>query len=245
MPASLESYSLTPIGHIATPFRQKFAIPRQPNLVNAKGMITFLAPYSDPTCFKDIDAFSHLWLLFLFHETMERGWKPAVKAPRLGGNATLGVFASRSTHRPNGIGMSVVRNGGLVKDGKTLMLEVEGVDLLDGTPIIDIKPYLPYADGIPDATDALPNPIAPGQVPVIFAPDCEAELARRNKKHADFRSLLTGVLAQDPRPAYRHKLKTDERDYHVALYDADILWRMVDGCIHVIAIRDGEPGRAG
>jgi tRNA-Thr(GGU) m(6)t(6)A37 methyltransferase TsaA len=148
-------FPLSAIGHIQTPFKQKFAIPRQPNLAKAKGQVVLAPDFDDPRVFKGLEVFSHVWLLFLFHENLDKGWKPSVKAPRLGGNATLGVFASRSTHRPNGIGMSAVKNlGSDIVDGK-LTLHVEGVDLLDGTPIIDIKPYLPYADALPHASDSM------------------------------------------------------------------------------------------
>ena len=122
------SFSLEAIATVATPFKQKFAIPRQPNLANAEGVITFEEGFTDINLLKGIENYSHLWLLFIFHQNIERGWKNTVKAPRLGGNATMGVLASRSTHRPNGIGMSVVKNKGVVSSNGKTQLVVEGVD---------------------------------------------------------------------------------------------------------------------
>ena len=161
------SFSLEAIATVATPFKQKFAIPRQPNLANAEGVITFKEGFNDINLLKGIENYSHLWLLFIFHQNIERGWKNTVKAPRLGGNATMGVLASRSTHRPNGIGMSVVKNKGVVSSNGQTQLVVEGVDLVDGTPLVDIKPYIAYADSVPSASDNLddinPIPKPPGR----------------------------------------------------------------------------------
>lgn len=225
--------ALSPIGTIATPYRQKFAIPRQPNLVNARGVITLSPEISAPAVFKGLEHFSHLWLLFLFHETLGRGWKPAVKAPRLGGNQTLGVFASRSTHRPNGIGMSVVRNKGWQQTGSQLTLEVEGVDLLNGTPIVDIKPYVPYADSCSEATDTLTTKHPATHREVIFSEQAERKIVSLAQRYPDLRSLLAGILAQDPRPAYRQKLADEARVYHVTVYDVDVHWQVSRGVVYV------------
>lgn len=232
-------FPLTAIGHIQTPFKQKFAIPRQPNLANAKGQVILSPEFDDPRVFKGLEAFSHVWLLFLFHENLDKGWKPSVKAPRLGGNATLGVFASRSTHRPNGIGMSAVKNvGHEIINGKTT-LHVEGVDLLDGTPIIDIKPYLPYADTLPQAEDSLDEMAHATPIPnldVIINASVQHKLHEAAAHYPDLPSLLTTVLAQDPRPAYRHKLSNDEKTYHTTLYRYDFGFTVKNGVVEVIAI---------
>ena len=232
-------FPLSAIGHIQTPFKQKFAIPRQPNLAKAKGQVVLAPDFDDPRVFKGLEVFSHVWLLFLFHENLDKGWKPSVKAPRLGGNATLGVFASRSTHRPNGIGMSAVKNlGSNIVDGK-LTLHVEGVDLLDGTPIIDIKPYLPYADALPHASDSMAelNHAAPiPNLEVIINPLVQNMLKEAASQHPDLPTLLTAVLAQDPRPAYRHKLLSDEKTYHTALYNYDFAFTVKNSVVEVIGI---------
>ncbi|MCU7555699.1 tRNA (N6-threonylcarbamoyladenosine(37)-N6)-methyltransferase TrmO [Alteromonas sp. ASW11-19] len=230
------SYSLNPIGHIATPFQQKFAIPRQSALTRARGCITLSEAVADPRVFKGIEDYSHLWLLFIFHETLSRGWKPAVKAPRLGGNDTMGVFASRSTHRPNGIGMSVVKNEGWHQQDDQLQLLVSGVDLLDGTPIIDIKPYLAYADAVADAEDKLDSYAPLPERSVRFHDEASLTADTLSQQHPDFRALLCRVLQQDPRPAYRQKLATDPKVYKVVLYHNDISWRVTDGTVEVLSI---------
>lgn len=232
------SYSVSPVGIIHTPFKQKFAIPRQPNLVSVPGTIVMQPGFDDPAVFKGIEGFSHLWLLFVFHETLSRGWKPAVKAPRLGGNATLGVFASRSTHRPNGIGMSVVKRESIENTDGRLCLKVSGVDLLDGTPILDIKPYLPYADGCADATDPLDNYTPIPNREVRFVPALATQLAKIESRVPGFTRLTDGILRQDPRPAYRQPHDNDKKIYKVSVYDYDISWHVTEGVIEVTKIED-------
>jgi tRNA-Thr(GGU) m(6)t(6)A37 methyltransferase TsaA len=231
-----KNYAFSPIATITTPFKQKFAIPRQPGLANAKGTISFLPGFDDINMLEGIDGFSHLWLLFIFHQTQARGWKSKVKAPRLGGNASTGVLATRSTHRPNSVGMSVVLNKGVVKHGDSYALNVEGVDLVDGTPIIDIKPYLPYADAISGATDKLSlyHPIP--QRTVQFDSVLSATLEELEKQHGDFKSLATSVLSQDPRPAYKHQCDNDPKTYKVALYNVDLSFIVLGGCVRVTQI---------
>lgn len=231
---SANQFSVSPIGHIKTPFKQKFAIPRQPNLAKAKGTIYLREDLNDPAMFKGLEGFTHLWLLFVFHQTKDKGWKPAVKAPRLGGNQTMGVFASRSTHRPNAIGMSVVKNLRWQQDDSGLLLHVEGVDLLDDTPIVDIKPYVPYADRVADADDNLASYGAIPQRKVLLESHVNELLNTARKKHPDIEQLLIDVLAQDPRPAYRHKHENDDKTYRVALYDYDIGFKVENGSIKVV-----------
>lgn len=224
------------IAVISTPFRQKFAIPRQPNLANAEGVITPTDEYSDFEMVRGLEGFSHLWLLFLFHENMSRGWKPLVKAPRLGGNAKTGVLATRSTHRPNNIGMSVVKNTGIEKVGNRWQLTVSGVDLLDSTPIIDIKPYLPYADIIPTASETLTQAAPIPQRSVAFTPQAQADCMHAQKTHPDLYTLIIQLLAQDPRPAYRHNLETDDKVYCVQLYKFDVRFVVENGTVVVKAV---------
>lgn len=236
LPMPSISIDVDSIATIHTPFKQKFAIPRQPNLADARGTIYFHGEYAQPQCFKGIENYSHLWLLFHFHETAQRGWKPAVKAPRLGGNATLGVFASRSTHRPNGIGMSVVRNGGLTIENGKAVLTVFGVDLLHETPIIDIKPYVRYADAVSHATDNLDSI---GTIPrreVQFSPQAQRQLQDISIRYADAASLITTILAQDPRPAYKQHRDDDDKEYRVELYDFDACWQVRGGVVTVLSI---------
>jgi len=228
---------ITPIGFITSPFKQKFAIPRQPNLAKAKGHITLTEQFNDIRVFKGLEGFSHVWVLFQFHKNSDKGWKPTVKAPRLGGNETLGVFASRSTHRPNGIGMSVLKRGGYYKHNGLVHLEVEGLDLLDGTPILDIKPYLPYADICESATDNLDDyaPIPNRQV--VISEPARASLTKASMTHSDLETLIVSVLQQDPRPAYKHKLDDDPKEYRVMLYAYDIYFYVQQGTLVVTQLK--------
>lgn len=216
--------AIPPVAMIRTPYKEKFAIPRQPGLVpEAQGEVQLLAPYNDPDTLMGLEQFSHLWLLFQFHQNLEQGWRAKVRPPRLGGNKKLGVFATRSTFRPNGIGMSVVKLLKVNRDVAPYGLTVSGVDLLDQTPIIDIKPYLPYADSQPEALGgfAAAPPLA---IDVQFAPEAQAVLSEVQVQYPQLSALIQGVLAQDPRPAYKQK-DTEEQQYAVRLSDFNITWR--------------------
>lgn len=145
------SYTFETVGVIRSPYREKFGIPRQPSLVNAARItLELLPPYDHPDMVRGLDAFSHVWISFVFHQTAERGWRSLVRPPRLGGNAKVGVFASRATHRPNPLGLSLVRLLRIDTQPK-VVLTLEGADLLDGTPVLDIKPYIPFVEARPDA----------------------------------------------------------------------------------------------
>lgn len=227
---------IEPIGFIRSPFKQKFAIPRQPGLVREiRGEVELQGDYADPNCLRGIEQFSHLWLLFRFHETADKGWSPTVQPPRLGGRERVGVFASRSTFRPNSIGMSVVENLGWQQRGNTLVLTVGGIDLLDGTPVLDIKPYLPYADHVEEATGGYAEQAPGNAFAVSFSPEAEAFLAALPLRYPGLRELIVSVLAQDPRPAWRHR-DQDDKQYGMSLYDLNIKWRMQDEGAVVVRI---------
>lgn len=193
--------TLDPIGTVRSCFGGKFAVPRQPGLCpSAWGSLVFHPPYRSPEAIRGIEGFSHLWLIFGFHETVAQGWKPTVRPPRLGGNQRVGVFASRSTFRPNGLGLSLVRLEGIdltAKDSPILLLG--GLDLLDGTPVYDIKPYLPYAEALPDATAGFAKDEIP-RLQVAIADTAETEFAQLP---ARAQAVIREVLALDPRPAAR------------------------------------------
>jgi len=235
----MSEITIHPIGYIETPFKQKFGIPRQPNLANAKGVIELVADITDPNVFKGLEGYSHVWLLFQFHATVKAGWQATVKAPRLGGNAKLGVFASRSTHRPNGLGMSVVKQETFYQKQGKLFLEVSGVDLLDNTPIVDIKPYIPYADALYESVTPFDDEHGSAKpasaYEVVFTRISEAQLAEFSLQHPDLPALITAVLAQDPRPAYKKKKSSDDKRYACQLYSYDVAWR-VDG--QIITVED-------
>lgn len=218
--------SVAPLAIIHTPYKQKFGIPRQPGLVSAaKGVITFCDEFNDPNMLNGIQQFSHIWLIFQFHQTLSQGWKPTVRPPRLGGNKKLGVLATRSSFRPNGLGMSVVKLESVKVTDNAADLIVSGMDLLDGTPILDIKPYLPYSDSLPDALAGYASDQPTSDIAVEFSATAKQQLATYQLAHPELAKLIEQVLKQDPRPAYQ-KNKDPQRVYGVLLYDYNIKWRV-------------------
>ncbi|KJK20329.1 tRNA (N6-threonylcarbamoyladenosine(37)-N6)-methyltransferase TrmO [Pseudomonas sp. 2(2015)] len=213
------NYSVAPIGHVRSCFKEKFAIPRQPQLAPAaRGVLELLPPYDNGEAVAGLEQVSHVWLLFLFHQALEDKPRLKVRPPRLGGNKSMGVFATRATHRPNGIGQSVVRLEKVEAD----RLWLSGIDLLDGTPVLDIKPYVPYADAVADATnqmaDAPPAPIA------VSWSDTALPQAREHalRLAEPLVELIEQCLAQDPRPAYQ--VPPPERVYGVRFWDVQVRW---------------------
>lgn len=231
--AAASRYSFAPIGVIRSCFREKFGIPRQPGLAPlARATLELLPPYEQPATVRGLEAFSHVWLVFVFHGVPVGHWRPTVRPPRLGGNRRLGVFATRSTFRPNPIGLSAVRLEGIHIAQRQVMLHLAGVDLLDGTPILDIKPYLPYADCLPEASGGFAAE-APSRLAVEFSPMAAAFCAAQPR--TELRALITQTLEQDPRPAY-HDAEPISRRYGMRLYDYEICWEMRDRVAYVIAI---------
>lgn len=227
-------YAIEPIGIIQSPYKEKFAVPRQPRLVPAaSARVKLSGSANSPEAVRGIEQFSYLWLLFLFDQNLEAGWKPTVRPPRLGGNERVGVFASRSTFRPNGIGMSAVELKGVSKQGEQIYLELGSVDLVDGTPIIDIKPYIPYSDAIPEAQGGYAEQ-APEQALVQFSEQAEQTLQKR-ATGAHEREVIAQVLAQDPRPAYK-KNRADEKQYAVNLFDLNVKFIVTDKLVTVTSI---------
>ncbi len=227
-------YSIEPIGFIESPYKEKFAVPRQPRLVPAAGArVRLSGAANSPEALRGIEQFSHVWLLFLFDQNLDAGWKPTVRPPRLGGNERIGVFASRSTFRPNGIGMSAVEVKGVSKKGDQLYLELGSVDLVNGTPIVDIKPYIPYSDSISDATGGYAE-AEPETSQVCFSVQALTMLQSR-KDGLMQQQVIEQVLAQDPRPAYK-KNKSDDKEYAVNLFDLNVKFRVNGNLITVTAI---------
>ncbi|GIU16864.1 MULTISPECIES: tRNA (N6-threonylcarbamoyladenosine(37)-N6)-methyltransferase TrmO [unclassified Shewanella] len=238
------SNQIQAVAYCRTPYKQKFGIPRQPGLVSAaRGFVELAPPFNQIDAVRGLEQYSHLWLLFCFHENLAAGWKTTVRPPRLGGNEKLGVFATRSTFRPNGIGQSVVKLHAVHTRNGKVSLEISGMDLLDGTPIIDIKPYIPFSDAITDAKGGIAQE-APVLVDVSFSKKAQqqVELYQQNPAYPHLAELIEGVLAQDPRPAYK-KAKADPKLYQVALYDLDILWVITDTGIEVTELRASQVGK--
>ena len=214
------------IGRVNSPYKEKFAIPRQPGLVSsAKGSITLSGDANNAELVRALEQFSHIWVLFVFHGTQEQGWKPLVRPPRLGGNKKIGVLATRSTFRPNPIGMSVVKLESIEIKEKQVVLHISALDLLDKTPIVDIKPYVPYSDSIPHANAGFAQTQPCSNLQVTFNEKAQATLTKYNKVFPELTVFIEQVLAQDPRPAYKHN-KHDDKDYGMNLHNLNIKWRM-------------------
>ena len=212
----MKEYLFKVIARIESDFPEKFGIPRQSGLLRTlKSTIRFEKEFRNPDALRGLEGFSHLWLLWIFSENVRDTWHPTVRPPRLGGNTRLGVFATRSSFRPNPLAMSCVKieeirpNG---KDGPEIV--VSGADLMDGTPIVDIKPYLPYADCKSDAVDGLAGLADRNTVDVDF-PEALLQIIPEDKRES-----ILEVLRQDPRPGYRHA--GDERRYGVKFAGFDV-----------------------
>ena len=221
----MSDYSISAVGHIQSPYKQKFAIPRQPRLVpEAKAKLIFAPDFNREEFVRGIDEFTHIWLLFRFHETADKGYSAMVRPPRLGGNERKGVFATRATFRPNAIGMSAVKLEGIEYKNGQLSLLLAGIDLLDGTPIIDIKPYLPYSDSMLDASAGFADTRPETQMSVEFTPEVTLFIEQQTQ-YPDLLNFISNVLKQDPRPAYK-KQKNGEQSYGMTLYDYNIRWQV-------------------
>lgn len=217
-------YTLEPVGKIHSCYPEKFGIPKQPGLVTAaRGSIELFPPYDREEMFRGLEEFSHIWIVFVFHDTIAEGWMPTVRPPRLGGRKRVGVFASRSPHRPNHLGMSVVRLEEVVVTEGAVRLEISGLDLLEGTPVVDIKPYIPYSDSISEASGGFTREIIQ-VISAVFSPEaerfCHEYLGRTGR---DLRQLVLQTLRYDPRPASQ---RTVGRKYGMLLWNVNVRWRV-------------------
>lgn len=232
-------YTLNAIAIIRSCFTDKFGIPRQSGLAPAaQAVIELLPPYDHPDAFTGLEQCSHLWVEFVFHRFAPGEFRPRVRPPRLGGNRSLGVFATRSPNRPNRLGLSVVKLDRIEQTQGSTRLHISGHDLLDGTPVLDIKPYVPYADAVANASNQI-APEPPPRLAVTFgdkaSAQCERESARLGQP---LRPLIEQLLAQDPRPQYQ--TPDPERRYAMTLFDVDVAWHYqrdeTGYCIEVVAI---------
>lgn len=219
------------IAHIHTDLPEKFGVPRQSGLVpQLQGTIVFEPDYRNPDALRGLESFSHLWLIFRFHRAEREGWSPTVRPPRLGGNRRMGVFATRSPFRPNNLGLSCVKLEGVRRDEKLgPVIRVSGADLVDGTPILDIKPYLPYADCPRDATGGFTDPLEAEPLEV------ECDEALLEGLEAQQRAGLMGVLACDPRPRYQ---EDPERVYGLAFAGKNVKFTVRDRVLTVLAVEE-------
>jgi tRNA-Thr(GGU) m(6)t(6)A37 methyltransferase TsaA len=226
------NHQVSAIGFVRSCFKEKFAIPRQPQLAPAaRGVLELVAPFDQGDAVQGLEQVSHVWLLFLFHLALEDKPRLKVRPPRLGGNQSTGVFATRATHRPNGIGQSVVRLD-KVEPGR---LWLSGIDLLDGTPVLDIKPYVPYADIVSGASNVMAS-AAPVLIPVQWQADALTQAHGHAERLGEpLVELIEQCLAQDPRPAYQ--MPTPERRYGARFWDVDVRWHYPSpGAIRVLEV---------
>ncbi|AKA38086.1 tRNA (N6-threonylcarbamoyladenosine(37)-N6)-methyltransferase TrmO [Yersinia ruckeri] len=232
----MTTFTFEQIGVIRSPYKEKFAVPRQPGLIeDGGGELQLLAPYNQPEAVRGLTDFSHLWIMFVFHQTMDGGWRPTVRPPRLGGNARMGVFATRSTFRPNPIGMSLIELKGVRTKGSDVILELGSLDLVDGTPVIDIKPYLPFAESQPQARAGFAQSAPDADMPVSFSAYAQQQLIEHQTRYPNLQRFIQQVLAQDPRPAYR-KNDEESREYAVLLLEFNVRWRVIGQQTEVLSL---------
>ncbi|WP_130870074.1 tRNA (N6-threonylcarbamoyladenosine(37)-N6)-methyltransferase TrmO [Intestinimonas massiliensis (ex Afouda et al. 2020)] len=217
------------IATIRSDFPTKFGIPRQSGLVEElKATVVFEPEYRSPDALRGLEEFSHLWLIWQFSEAVRDTWSPTVRPPRLGGNTRMGVFATRSPFRPNPIGLSCVKLEGIEKDPNLgHVLVVSGADLMDGTPILDVKPYLPYADSHPEASGGFTGNVG-GKVLEVDFPAQLLDRVPEGKREA-----LIGVLSRDPRPSYQHD---PDRVYGMAFAGLEVRFSVDGDVLHVRSV---------
>jgi tRNA-Thr(GGU) m(6)t(6)A37 methyltransferase TsaA len=217
------------IAHIENAYQTKFGIPRQSGLVTTlQSKIIFEPAYRNRDAFRGLEAYSHIWLLWQFSDAIRENWSPTVRPPRLGGNQRMGVFATRSPFRPNPIGLSVVQLHHIAwEEAAAPVLYVNGADLMNGTPIYDIKPYLPHIDSHPEATGGFALDVADYALQVVF-PEIWLE-----KVPSHLREALCEILAQDPRPSYQHDA---ERVYGFCFAGLEIKFTVQDLVLTVCSV---------
>lgn len=226
-----QSIILNAIAHIRSSFPEKFGIPRQGGLADTRGKIVFEPEYRDVQAFRGLEDCSHIWLLWEFSEVLGRQWSPTVRPPRLGGNIRKGVFATRSPFRPNPIGLSCVRLEKVDLDTtEGPVLYVLGADLLDGTPILDIKPYLPHVDSHPEAVGGFADGVKEYKLEVDFPEEWRAKVTEEECR------ILCQLLSQDPRPSYQ---QDPARVYGMRYADLEVKFTVDHMTVHIVKIIKG------
>jgi len=230
-----ESFTFKPIGFIESCYRQKFGTPRQPGLVKqATANLVFQPEYSKSEIFRGIEQFSHLWIIFVFHQSVRQNDKITVRPPRLGGKEKLGVFATRSNFRPNPIGQSVVRFEGVEKINDRYVLKLTGGDFLDGTPVLDVKPYIPFADSIADAIAGFASQPPDKCYQVFFSDRATQQIKIASARLCmDVKSFVSELLSYDPRPAF-YDGKYEKTSFAMYLYDHNLQWELEGNKVRVM-----------
>jgi tRNA-Thr(GGU) m(6)t(6)A37 methyltransferase TsaA len=231
-------HTFTPIATLYTCFKEKFGVPRQMNLVPAaKGQLVFDPAFANMDAVRDLEKFSHIWLIFVFHQTRDKTWSALVRPPRLGGNKKAGVFATRSPFRPNPIGISAVKLEGVENSCDGPVLHLSGVDIVNETPVLDIKPYIPWADAIVRADGGFADKRPASRLQVIFSSEAQTQCRKMTKQIPNLASLITQILENDPRPGYRAGPTTkDKKIYGIRLYDLDVKWQITDGIARILSL---------
>jgi len=232
------SFQFDAIGVVHSCFKEKFGTPRQPGISqHAESHIEILAPFHREECFRELDQFSHIWVCFVFHQNYGKAWQSTVRPPRLGGNEKIGVFASRSGFRPNPIGISVAPLTAIEHNTHATLLHTNSLDLIEGTPVLDIKPYIPYVDSVPNASAgyalAPPEKLLTVRFSEQAARECEAKAV--TLKQPRLRELIIEILELDPRPAYYGKSQQGKIQ-GLRLYDFDLKWRVINNEAEVISL---------
>ena len=216
---------MKPIAYIKTDFGTKFGVPRQSGLVpELKGEIHFLPEYSRPEAFRELEGFSHIWVIWEFSEAKREKWSPTVRPPRLGGNKRIGVFATRSPFRPNNIGLSCLKLDDIVFEDNIAVLKVSGIDMMSGTPVFDIKPYIPRADCIPEASEGYTAETKKHFLEVVFPEELKSKLP------VDKLPAVIGILRNDPRPSY---IDDPERIFGIEFSGFDIKFSVMGNILTV------------
>jgi tRNA-Thr(GGU) m(6)t(6)A37 methyltransferase TsaA len=231
-------FAIHTIGVIHSPFKEKFGVPRQPGLVEGNiGQIELLPPWNREEALQGLDGFSHIWAVFIFHQAIKpiEEWRPTVRPPRKGAKRQ-GVFATRSPYRPNPVGMSVLAYHGWEKKKGKIFINVSGLDLIDQTPVIDIKPYLPYADSLLDAVGGFAHEAPQGEkLEVTYSVLASGQIKMAESKYPELRKLIESTLTHNPRPAYFGNIEK-RTEFGIKIYEFDIKWLLKDNKITVLSL---------
>ncbi len=232
----MSDFKFDKIAVVRNCFNDKFGIPRQSGLVeNVESVIELVAPYDHEDYVRELEGFSHIWLVFVFHQHIGKDVKATVRPPRLGGNKRIGVYASRSPFRPNPIGLSVVKLNRISTDKKKIRLYVSGADLMNGTPIIDIKPYINYADSIPEAESSYATDKPVKKLKVVFLEESQVFIETVKNSYPSLQNIIYETLSLDPRPAY---IDDDSKQYAISLFEFNVKWRVVNNVAEVVSIEN-------
>lgn len=236
--SSAVSHTFIPIATLYTCFKEKFGIPRQMNLVpDAPGRLVFHPAYADMNSLRKLETFSHIWLIFLFHQTLDSPWSPLVRPPRLGGNKKAGVFATRSPFRPNPIGISAVKLERVEHNGQGPVLLLSGVDILDATPVLDVKPYVPWSDAIAQADGGFAGNRPEPRLRVVFSTEAQAQCQKLTRRIPNLAPLIIQILENDPRPGYHAGSgRKREKSYGIRIFDLDVKWQVTGKLAQVLSL---------